>query len=184
MLMNKDDSVLLVVDMQERLLPVIHEWQRLLDQVIWLVQVAQKVGVPVLPVELYRLGLGETHAELRAALPAQDITEKIHFSCVAAGMFAPDQRGLPGAERRQVVVCGIEAHVCVLQTALELREQGRAVFVVADAVASRDPSNKQLALERLRGNGVDVVSCEMVAYEWLRQGGTPLFREINSRFLR
>ena len=184
MLMNRDDCVLLVVDMQERLLPVIHDWQRLLDNVMWLVQVAQKMGVPVLPIELYPQGLGQTHADLRALLPAQDIAEKMHFSCVAAGMFAPDHPGLPDAQRRQVVVCGIESHVCVLQTVLELREQGRAVFVVADAVSSRDPANKELALERMRRHEVEVVSREMVAFEWLKQGGTPLFKEISSEFLR
>jgi len=184
MLMNRDDCVLLVVDMQERLLPVIHDWQRLLDNVMWLVQVAQKMGVPVLPVELYPPGLGRTHPDLRALLPPQSIIEKMHFSCVAGGMFQPRQSESPGAERHQVVVCGIESHVCVLQTALELREQGRAVFVVADAVSSRDPANKELALERMRRHEVDVVSREMVAYEWLKQGGTPLFKEISSQFLR
>jgi len=184
MLMNRDDCVLLVVDMQERLLPVIHDWQRLLDNVMWLVQVAQKMGVPVLPVELYPPGLGQTHPDLRALLPPQSIIEKMHFSCVAGGMFQPRQSESPGAERHQVVVCGIESHVCVLQTALELREQGRAVFVVADAVSSRDPANKELALERMRRHEVDVVSREMVAYEWLKQGGTPLFKEISSQFLR
>jgi len=184
MLMNRDDCVLLVVDMQERLLPVIHDWQRLLDHVMWLVQVAQKMDVPVLPVELYPQGLGQTHAELRALLPAQGIVQKIHFSCVAGGMFAADQPGPPGAERPQVVICGIESHVCVLQTALELRALGRAVFVVADAVSSRDPASKTLALERMRSHGVELVSREMVAYEWLKQAGTPLFREISRDFLR
>lgn len=184
MLMNRDDCVLLVVDMQDRLLPVIDDWQRLLDNVMWLVQVAQKMGVPVLPVELYPQGLGQTHADLRALLPDQSIIQKIHFSCVAGGMFGPGQSAMPGAQRGQVVVCGIESHVCVLQTALELREQGRAVFVVADAVSSRDPASKTLALERMRSHGVDVVSREMVAYEWLKQAGTPLFREISRQFLR
>jgi len=184
MLMNRDDCALLVVDMQERLLPVIHDGQRTLDNVMWLVQLAQKLGVPVLPVELYPPGLGATHADLRALLTSQDIIEKVHFSCVADGMFAADQPGLRGTQRGQVVLCGIESHVCVLQTAIELRELGRAVFVVADAVSSRDPASKELALERMRHHQVDVVSREMVAYEWLRQGGTALFREINRHFLR
>ncbi|MCX7173080.1 MAG: isochorismatase family protein [Proteobacteria bacterium] len=184
MLMNRDDSVLLVVDMQERLLPVIHEWQRLLDNVLWLVQVAQRLEVPILPVELYPQGLGQTHADIRALLPARIIVQKMHFSCVAGGMFRSDQAGMPGAERRQVVICGIESHVCVMQTALELREQGRQVFVVADAVSSRDPASKALALERMRRHEVEVVSREMVAYEWLKEAGTPLFREINRQFLR
>lgn len=184
MLINADESVLLVVDVQERLLPVIDDWQRLLDNVMWLVQVAQRLGVPVLASEQYPRGLGPTHVDLRALLPAPDIVEKQHFSCVAAGMFQPGPSRLPGAQRSQVVVCGIEAHVCVLQTVLDLRAQGRQVFVVADAVSSRDPASQALALERMRRHEVEVVSREMVAFEWLKQAGTPLFKEISSRFLR
>ena len=184
MLMNRDDSVLLVVDVQERLLPVIHDWQRLLDNVMWLVQLAQQLGVPVMASEQYPRGLGSTHADLRALLPGQGIVAKQHFSCVAAGMFEPSQPRVLGAERRQVVVCGIESHVCVLQTVLELREQGRQVFVVADAVSSRDPASKTLALERMRQQEIEVVTREMGAFEWLKQAGTPLFKEISSQFLR
>ncbi len=180
MLMDKDQSLLLVVDVQERLLPVIHDWQRLLDNVCWLVKVAQKLGVPVLASEQYPRGLGHSHSELGKLLAAPDIVEKLHFSCVAAQCLT----GLPGAERPQVVVCGIESHVCVLQTVLELREQGKQVFVVADAVGSRDPDNKALALARMRGHGVEIVAREMVAFEWLKQAGTPLFKEISADYLR
>ncbi|MFA7268907.1 MAG: hydrolase [Sterolibacterium sp.] len=180
MLMNKDHSVLLVVDMQERLLPAVHDWQRLLDNVRWLVLVAQKLGVPVLASEQYPQGLGPTHSALRGLLAPQCIAEKLHFSCVAAQCLS----ALPGAERPQVVVCGIESHVCVLQTALELGEQGKQVFVVADAVGSREPDSKALALERMRRHGVEVVSREMVAFEWLKQAGTPLFKEISTQYLR
>lgn len=186
-LMDPDRSMLLVVDVQERLLPVIHDWQELLDNVMWLVRVARKIGVPVLASEQYPRGLGLTHADLRALLPARGIAEKQHFSCVAAGLFRtaqPDDPALPGAERRQVVICGIESHVCVLQTALELREQGREVFLVADAVSSRRPESKALALARLQAQGIEVVSREMVAFEWLKQAGTPMFKEISAQFLR
>ena len=99
---------------------------------------------------------------------------------VAAGCLAT----LPGADRAQVVVAGIEAHVCVLQTALELIEEGREVYVVADAVGSRRPQDRDAALARLRGEGVRVVTREMVVFEWLRVAGTPLFRDISRDFLR
>lgn len=180
MLMDKDHSVLLVVDVQQRLLPAIHDSQRLLDHVRWLVQVAQKIGVPVVASEQYPQGLGVTHPELRNLLAPQNIVEKMHFSCVAAQCLD----ALPDMQRPQVVVCGTEAHVCVLQTVLGLREQEKQVFVVADAVASRDPDSKALALERMRQHGIEVVSREMVAFEWLRQAGTPLFKEISTQFLR
>ncbi|WIM07020.1 MAG: hydrolase [Candidatus Nitricoxidivorans perseverans] len=178
--MNADESALLVIDVQERLLPHMVGWQRLLENVKWLVRLAGKMGVPVMATEQYPKGIGHTVPELAGLLPDGSVAEKIHFSCAAAGCLP----GLPGGDRRQVVVCGIESHVCVLQTVLELRAQGREVFVVADAVASRNPDDRALALERMRGHGVEMVSREMVAFEWLRQAGTPLFREVSAAFLR
>lgn len=88
------------------------------------------------------------------------------------------------AGRRQLVLCGIESHVCVLQTALDLRALGRDVFVVADAVGSRHPSDRQLALERMRQQRIEIVSREMVAFEWLRRADTAEFRQISKEFLR
>jgi nicotinamidase-related amidase len=180
MLMSAENSSLLVVDVQERLLPHIHGWQALLDNTLWLVRVARKVGIPVLATEQYPRGLGHTSTRLLEELRDCPVAEKMHFSCVSAGCLD----GLPGADRRQVVVCGIESHVCVLQTVLELRWQGKEVFVVADAVGSRDPENRTLALERMRHHGVEVVSREMVAFEWLHVAGTGLFREVSTGFLR
>ncbi len=180
MLLDRDHSSLLVIDVQERLLPAIHDWQRLLDKVIWLVRLAGRLGVPVLACEQYPKGLGPIHAALRAHLHDGVIAEKVHFSCVAAECLD----GLIGGERRQMVVCGVEAHVCVLQTALELRAQGREVFAVADAVGSRDARERELALARMRGRGVEIVSGEMVAFEWLRRAATPEFRDISREFLR
>jgi nicotinamidase-related amidase len=180
MLMNARESALLVIDVQERLLPHMHEWQRVLEQAVWLVKVAHKLGVPVLASEQYPKGIGGTHPELSALIPRAAIAEKMHFSCVAARCLSP----LAGHERRQMVVCGIESHVCVLQTVLDLRQQGKEVFVVDSAVGSRDPRDKALALERMRAAGAIVVSREMVAFEWLHEAGTPLFKEISRDFLR
>lgn len=180
MLMNAHDSALLVIDVQERLLPHIHDWQRVLENVGWLVKVAQKIGVPVMATEQYPKGIGATHADIAALLPADATVEKLHFSCVAARCLAP----LPAANRRQMVVCGVESHVCVLQTVLELKQHGKEVFVVDEAVGSRKPADKALALERMRAHGIDVVSREMVAFEWLHQAGTPVFKEVSRDFLR
>lgn len=180
MLMSANDSALLVVDVQDRLLPHIYEGQRVLENVAWLVRVAGKMGVPVMATEQYPKGLGHTEPGLAALLPPAGLAEKIHFSCVADACLD----GLPGHDRPQVVVCGTESHVCVLQTVLELRGQGKDVFVVADAVGSRNPADKDLALARMRQHGVEIVSREMVAFEWLRKAGTPLFREVSKEFLR
>ncbi|MDD5249029.1 MAG: hydrolase [Rhodocyclaceae bacterium] len=180
MLMNARDSALLVVDVQERLLPHVHDWQRLLENVQWLVKVAQKLDVPVMASEQYPKGIGRTHADVAALLPAGATVEKLHFSCVAAQCLTP----LAASARRQVVVCGIESHVCVLQTVLDLKRQGKEVFVVADAVGSRSPADKSLALERMRAHGIDIVSREMVAFEWLHEAATPVFKEISRDFLK
>lgn len=180
MLIDRDNSALLAIDIQERLLPHIDGWQRVLENALWLTKLAQRLGVPAMASEQYPKGIGRTHAELAALLPAGSIGEKLHFSCAAARCLP----GLPGSDRRQLVVCGIESHVCVLQTVLDLRWQGREVFVVAEAVGSRRASDRELALARMRTHGIEIVSREMVAFEWLRQAGSDEFREVSRNFLR
>jgi nicotinamidase-related amidase len=179
-LIHADRSALLVIDMQERLLPHIHDWQRVYGHVDWLVQVAQRIGVPVAATEQYPKGIGPTFAPLAARLPAGSVGAKMHFSCVAGGCLP----GLLGIERPQLVVCGIESHVCVLQTVLELAASGKQVFVVEEAVGSRDPQHKALALERMRQAGIAIVCCEMVAFEWLAQAGTDVFRDVSKNFIK
>lgn len=179
-LLHADQSALLVIDLQQRLLPHIHDWQRVLEHTDWLVQVAQRLGVPVAATEQYPKGIGHLHPQVAERLPAGATSEKIHFSCVAGNCLP----GLPGMARQQIVVCGVESHVCVLQTVLELAAAGKQVFVVAEAVGSRDPVHKALALERMRAQGVTVVCREMVAFEWLAQAGTTQFREISREFLK
>ena len=174
MLIDRHRSSLLLIDMQERLLPAMDDADRLLDNVVWMVKIAQRLSVPVLVSEQYPKGLGPTVQTLRDLIPAEFIVPKMHFSCVADGCLKP----LLDADRPQVIVCGIESHICVMQTSLDLQASGRQVFVVADCVASRDPSNRGLALERLRQQGVIVVSREMVAFEWLRSCEHPAFKDL------
>ena len=127
-----------------------------------------------------RGGWGRRSNALRDLVAPDSIVEKVHFSCVAEGRLAR----LPGFAREQIVVAGTEAHVCVLHTCLDLLAEGKQVFVVADAVGSRNPLDRELALARLRQNGAQIVSREMVAFEWLRRAGTDLFRRINREFIR
>ncbi|MBS0370239.1 MAG: hydrolase [Proteobacteria bacterium] len=180
MLMTADKSVLLVVDVQERLLPAIHDGEAVLANCIWLAGVAHRLRVPVVVSEQYPAGLGPTAAPLKAVLDGAHCVDKTHFSCVSDCCLA----GTEVEARRQVIVIGTEAHVCVLQTVLELRWQGKEVFVVADAVGSRKPADKELALARMRAHGVEIVSREMVAFEWLKRSATAQFREINQDFIR
>jgi nicotinamidase-related amidase len=180
MLIDANNSALLVVDVQGRLVPAISGWQALLDQVIWLIRVARRLDIPVLACEQYPKGLGPTHPAVAAELPAGCVASKLHFSAVAGACHGFDQAGGPS----QVVVCGMETHVCVMQTVIELLDSGRQVFVVDEAVGSRRDTDKALALARMRDEGASIVSREMVAFEWLRKADSDLFRDISRNFLR
>lgn len=180
MLIDAERSALLVIDLQTKLVPALADHAQVVANAAWLIRVAQKIGVPVAGTEQYPKGLGPLVPKLRKLFPAGAIGSKNHFSAVAAQCLA----GLPGQDRAQVVVAGAEAHVCVLQTALELLEDGKEVYVVADAVASRHPLDREIALTRMRDEGIRVVTREMVAFEWLAEAPSPLFREINKEFFQ
>lgn len=180
MLMNRETSVLLVVDVQARLAPAIHEGERVIDNCAWLARVAARLRVPVVVTEQLPDKIGATVEAVKAASADARYVTKQCFSAQADGCFA----GTAVEDRRQVIVCGTEAHVCVQQTALDLRWAGKEVFVVADACGSRDPANRDLAYARMRAHGLEIVSREMVAFEWLARAGTDLFREINRDFIR
>ncbi|MDS4013565.1 MAG: isochorismatase family protein [Candidatus Accumulibacter sp.] len=181
MLMRIDHSVLLLVDLQERLLPAIDDAGSVVEASVWLTKLAGQLHVPVIATEQYPRGLGATLSELRACLPpTASRVEKIHFSALAdGGVFRA-----AGGDRQQFVVAGTEAHVCVLQTVLDLLAAGRQVYVVEDAVGSRRSSDKALALARMRRHGADIVSREMVAFEWLQQAGSDIFRQVSRDFIR
>ncbi|PTD98151.1 hydrolase [Pseudothauera lacus] len=180
MLMSAQHATLLIVDIQSRLAPAIHDSQRIVDNCIWLAQVAARMDVPVVVTEHCPDKIGTTVAALKAVTGAAHYVAKQHFSAQAEGCLA----GTEVERRRQVIVCGTEAHVCVQQTALDLRWAGKEVFVVADASGSRDPLNRDLAFERMRQHGIEIVAREMVAFEWLRRGGTALFSAVNREFIR
>jgi len=180
MLMNREKSVLLMIDIQERLAPAIHEGSRLVDNCVWLAGVAARVGVPVVVTEHWPQKIGGTVAAVRAATENAQYVSKECFSAESDGCL----KATAVEACRQVIMCGTEAHVCVQQTALELRWAGKEVFIVADASGSRDPVNRDLAFARMRSHGIEIVSREMVAFEWLQRGGTDLFREVNRDFIR
>ena len=179
-MLRRDRCCLVMVDLQARLLPVIDGGERVVRNGAILLQAARILAVPVLATEQYPKGLGPTDPELAALVPGFAPIEKLSFSCTGdAGFMAR----LEAVGRSQIVLFGIEAHVCVLQTALGLRESGREVSVVADAVGSRMAENRDLALARLRAAGVGIVSTEMAVFEWMERAGTDAFRAV-SRLIR
>lgn len=160
--------------MQERLIPVMAEPERVAAACGTLLQAANTLQVPVLASEQCPKGLGHT-------VPAPLIDpahrrEKVEFSCYANEAI---RASLAAAGRRQLVLAGIEAHVCVLQTALELVAADYAVFVVADAIAARRPESREVALRRMAEAGATMVTTEMVLFEWLRSAADPEFRAIS-----
>lgn len=181
MLLKAETSCLLVVDFQERLMPAIHDAARVLENAAWLLKIAQSLNVPVLATEQYPQGLGHTVNAIRELLPATAFVEKVHFSGAAEHAC---MRRIDQLEREQIVVMGTEAHVCVLQTVLGLHAAGKEVYLLADVISSRSPLNVELAIARMRAEGVRIVSREMVAFEWLQRAATEQFRTISREFLR
>lgn len=181
MLIHPNKSCLLIVDIQEKLAPAIHEIDKVVSNTRWLTEIALKLDVPVLTSEQYPQGLGHTVSELAEIIPAEGIMEKTYFSCMSEPAC---NEKINAIRPNQVVVVGTESHVCVMQTALQLKQQAREVYVVADCVSSRSPEDKALALERMRQAGIFVVSREMVAFEWMQKAGTETFREISKNYLR
>ncbi len=181
MLIKADQSCLLVIDIQEKLMAALPDRERVIANSAWLIQIANELRLPVLASEQYPKGLGPAVAAVRRWLPEGALMEKTHFACTAEPVC---WERMSAIARQQWILVGAEAHVCVLQTALGLLEAGRKVYVVADAVASRRLEDAELALARLRAGGAQVVTREMVAFEWLQQAGTDLFRNISRRFLR
>lgn len=177
MLMSAAASSLLVVDIQERLLPSMASPRAVVQNTALLLKAARRLGVPVLVSEQYPRGLGATVPDLAPLLAADEKIEKLSFSCIGDEGFAGRFRGLG---RRQAVVAGIEAHVCVLQTVEDLVADGTETFVVEDATSSRTERNHAAAMTRLREAGARVVTTEMVVFEWLAKAGTPAFKELSA----
>ena len=174
MLLSAERSLLLVIDIQDRLMPAIFEGERVVRKSAALMAAAAEMAVPVLITEQYPKGLGHT-APVLLESGGYEMFEKITFSAARTPAVS-DRLAVLG--RDQIVICGAEAHVCVQQTAIDLKVAGYEVFVVADAISSREPDNARLAIERMRGLGLQVLSSEMVIFEWLERAGTPSFKAV------
>jgi nicotinamidase-related amidase len=171
-LLAAEGAVLLLIDLQERLVPVIHDGETMVARAVRLAEAALLLDVPVRATEQYPAGLGPTVAAL-APYP-QAVLAKTTFSAADA----PGFDGLLPAGASQIIVAGCEAHVCVLQTVIGLLGSGHRVVVAADAAGSRDPADRETALARARQHGAEIVTSEMVLFEWLRDSRHPQFRQV------
>ena len=175
MLIRRPDSLLLVVDIQQKLAPAIHDSERVVANSVRLLDGARQLGVPAFVSEQYIKGLGPSLEAIRTAAVDARFFEKTHFSCAAEPGVIDLLRA---AKRPQVILTGTEAHVCVLQTAFGLLAAGFEVYLVADAASSRTPENRSAAVERMRAAGIGIVTTDMVLSEWLHQAGTDDFRQL------
>lgn len=168
---NRETSTLLVIDLQARLMPAIEDAASVIANARRLLQTAALFGVPILFTEQNAGGLGPTMPELR--LSGGEVAHKMTFdACRSAGFL--DRLG----GRPDVVVCGSETHVCVLQSVLGLLHAGRRVFLVRDAVGSRRAESKETAIRRMAHHGAEVVTTEMVAFEWLETAEDARLRSV------
>lgn len=177
MLLAAPESLLLVIDIQDRLLPAVQHGPRVLHNAGILLQAARALAVPAILTEQYPKGLGATVAPLLVAAGGAPVLEKMHFSAWAEPVV---RAHVSQSDRPQVVIAGLEAHVCVLQTALDLVDSGRRVAVVADAIASRHDDSAAVARDRMAASGIALVTTEMCLFEWLGSASNPQFRTLSA----
>ncbi len=176
--LNRADTLLVVVDMQEPFLRGIHDRERLLGNVRLLIQAATVMQVPIVPTTQYAERMGGVVPEIAQALPASAACapiDKMCFSCAGVQGFLD---GIVASGKRQILLCGVETHICVSQTALDLVSQGYQVHVAADAVSARSLEKHKLGMERMRDSDVLPCAAEAAVYELLREAGTPEFKAI------
>jgi nicotinamidase-related amidase len=180
MLLAKEKSCLVIVDIQEKLTPKVVHAKTLVEKANWLMRLASELDVPVLVCEQYPKGLGYTISPLKDLLPMHLVIEKLSFSAYRDPYFRQE---LHNTHRKQIILVGIETHVCILQTALDLQDQGCQVYVVLDAVSARHLNDHQVAIDRMKQMGVQIITAEMVFYEWMKDAGTPMFKALNQAFM-
>jgi nicotinamidase-related amidase len=175
--LEADQCALIVVDIQEKLLPPIWQKEQMLRNSQLLIRLARILKIPALVTTQYAKGLGGIVPEIASLLPDTSAIDKLMFSCFGSDVFCSLLKRLPG-QRTTVLLCGMEAHICVMQTALAALREGYLVHVASDAVSSRTESNWRIGIDRMRDAGAVISSAEMMIYELLRSSGAPAFREM------
>ena len=168
---------LVIIDVQEKLAAVMHNREQMIGNCVILSQTAKHLDIPILWCEQAPKSLGPTVCELREVLEGNRAIEKTSFNCCGEPVFVTELEKISTAS---VLLCGIESHVCVFQTAAELLERGLKVHVIADAVSSRTEGNKEIGLARMAAAGAVISSTEMLLFELIRDARHPKFKELAS----
>jgi nicotinamidase-related amidase len=175
--LEAERCALLVVDIQEKLLPPIFQKEQLVRNSKLLIRAAGVLKIPTIVSTQYAKGLGQTVPEVAALLPETEAIDKELFSCFGSGVFCTLLKRLPGS-RNTLLLCGMESHICVMQTALAALREGYLVHIASDAVGSRTEWNWKIGLERMRAAGAVISSTEMMIYELMRSSSSPAFKEM------
>jgi nicotinamidase-related amidase len=175
--LEPEQCALLIIDIQEKLLPPIWEKERLVRNAQLLTRLSGILKIPALVSTQYVRGLGDTVPEVASLVADSPTIDKLIFSCFGSDAFCNLLKRLPG-QRTTVLLCGMETHICVMQTALAALREGYLVHVASDAVSSRTELNWRIGLERMRAAGAILSSTEMMIYELLRSSGAPAFKEM------
>lgn len=176
MLIDKENSILLIIDVQENLTPVQESPRGVINGCSTLLEVAGELNIPCIIAEQDHLIFGQTMIDLRNVLKKDAVYyEKDTFSCYKNEAI---RKAIADSGRKQLIVAGLETHLCVLQTAIDFHNAGYEVFVVADSCSARSNFQNTFGLRRLETNGIDVVTREMVLFEWLDKSGSELFNEL------
>ena len=175
--LEAEQCALVVIDIQEKLLPPIFQKDQLVRNAQLLIRAAGILNIPALVSTQYAKGLGGTVPEIASLLPGTEAIDKTLFSCFGSDPFCGALKRLPG-QRNTLLMCGMESHICVMQTALGALREGYLVHVASDAVSSRTEWNWKIGLERMRAAGAVISSTEMMIYELMRSSSSPAFKEL------
>jgi nicotinamidase-related amidase len=175
--LEAEHCALLVIDIQEKLLPPIFRKEQLLRNSQMLIRLTGILNMPVLVTTQYAKGLGSTVPDIASLLPGVAVHDKLQFSCFGSDAFCSTLKRLPG-NRTTLLLCGMETHICVMQTALAALREGYLVHVASDAVSSRTEWNWQMGLDRMRSAGAVLSSTEMMMYELMRSSGSDAFKKL------
>lgn len=180
-LLRRGRSALVAIDLQERLMPAIADGEAVAKAAGSLIDAARMLGVPVVATEQYPKGLGPTVPAIAGCLPDDaPVVVKLTFSAARNRDFTAQIDALAAEGRDHLVICGVESHVCVLQTAAALHARGSAIHLAVDACGSRRAASKDAALARCRAMGISCVTTEMVLFEWLEAAGTDEFKAVSA----
>lgn len=177
--LGANQCALIVVDIQQKLLPPIFKKEVLVRNSQLLVRLAKTLSIPIMMTTQYSKGLGAAVPEVSSLLPGVAAIDKLEFGCFGSDLFRGALKSLPG-NRNTILLCGMETHICVMQTALGALNDGYLVHVASDAVSSRSEWNWHIGLDRMRAAGAVISSTEMMMYELLRCSGTAQFKEMLS----